>query len=405
MAKASLHDLEYTFESNYLENGNVDAINGIVRDVSVITSGVTARGHNLQVDMKCLEQMNELAQKMGKVPVKTNHRTGVDAVNGYLTNFAIKDGKLKADWHLLKSHKEFNHLLEMSEVMAGSFGLSAAFMGRSVDSKGREIFDEEVSPGKSVKYVNEGGKKIQLSTAEKQFARCSELISVDVVATAAANPDGLFESKVDIQEKKNMATETKTTEQKLEELMTAFAASQEQVNSLSATLTQLVEFATSEDDEDEEEDEDEDEEDEDEKPSKKKGADNEYSTVADAITYLEEKVARQIASEEDAKLSHAFSVIEEKVIALTELNAALVAENQALFLSVKEGNGQAALPGRESANRLFNAGSNQDEWEARVTELEAEGKSKTDAIRFAIAEDSKNGFYTKHQARVGLIRL
>jgi hypothetical protein len=144
----------------------VDALNGVIHGVAVITSGVKARGHDLEVDAKTLNQIKECAEKLGTVPVKWNHRTGADAVNGYLDNFRIEDAKLLGDWHLLKSHDRYAQAIEMAERMPGNVGLSAAFMGE----------DE----------MENGQKK----------ARCSELISVDLVANPAANPSGLFEAKL-----------------------------------------------------------------------------------------------------------------------------------------------------------------------------------------------------------------
>jgi hypothetical protein len=144
----------------------VDALNGVIHGVAVITSGVKARGHDLEVDAKTLNQIKECAEKLGTVPVKWNHRTGADAVNGYLDNFRIEDAKLLGDWHLLKSHDRFAQAIEMAERMPANVGLSAAFMGE----------DE----------MENGQKK----------ARCSELISVDLVANPAANPSGLFEAKL-----------------------------------------------------------------------------------------------------------------------------------------------------------------------------------------------------------------
>lgn len=144
----------------------VDATNGVIHGVAVITSGVKARGHDLEVDAKTLHQIKECAEKLGTVPVKWNHRTGADAVNGYLDNFRIEGEKLLGDWHLLKSHDRFSQAIEMAERMPANVGLSAAFMG-----------EDEM----------EGGVK---------KARCSELISVDLVANPAANPSGLFEAKL-----------------------------------------------------------------------------------------------------------------------------------------------------------------------------------------------------------------
>jgi len=153
-----------------LSGVQVDRSNGIIRGVSVITAGITARGHDLEVDMTTLRQIKECAEKMGTVPTKWNHKTGADAVNGYLKNFQIDGNQLRADWHLLKSHSQYDQALELAERMPKNVGLSAAFLG-----------DDEP--------IEKEGKKLMA-------ARCDSLISVDLVATPAANPSGLLEAKL-----------------------------------------------------------------------------------------------------------------------------------------------------------------------------------------------------------------
>jgi len=155
--------------------GEVDRKAGVIRGVSVLTAGA-ARGHDLEVDQVTLSQMHECAADMVSVPVKWNHKSGADAVAGYLRNFRVDGPKLKADWYLLRSHPQFEQAMEMAERMPGNVGLSAAFLG---DDETRKV-------GKDA----------------KKFARCSELLSVDLVAQPAANPDGLFEAKLP-EEKRN----------------------------------------------------------------------------------------------------------------------------------------------------------------------------------------------------------
>ena len=145
--------------------GKVDTLSGVIHGVSVITGGISARGHDLEVDSKTLEQLHECASKMGKVPVKWNHRSGADAVCGYINNFHIEGNRLLGDWHLLKSHAQYEQAIELAERMPECIGLSAAFMGE----------DEKLADGKTA-------------------ARCKELISIDVVASPAANPNGLLEA-------------------------------------------------------------------------------------------------------------------------------------------------------------------------------------------------------------------
>ena len=143
----------------------VDRANGIIREVGLITSGVKARGHELHVDDTTLAQMLSCANTRGKVPVKLNHPSAIENVCGYVTNFAIKGGKLVGDWHLLKSHEEYETMLERAERMPECFGMSAAFMG-----------EEETAGG-------------------RRLARCEELIAFDCVAQPAAMPSGLFAAK------------------------------------------------------------------------------------------------------------------------------------------------------------------------------------------------------------------
>jgi uncharacterized protein YjiS (DUF1127 family) len=144
--------------------GNVDKINGVVHGVSLITGGIKARGHDLYVDDITLQQLFECAQRMGQVPVKWNHKTGADAVNGFVTNFWIDGNKVRGDWHLLKEHSQYKQALELADRMPQNIGLSAAF-----------VPPERLAPG-------DNGK-----------ARCEELVSVDLVAQPAANPDGLLD--------------------------------------------------------------------------------------------------------------------------------------------------------------------------------------------------------------------
>lgn len=208
----------------------VDSINGVIHGVAIITSGVKARGHDLEVDLKTLEQIKECACKMGTVPVKWNHRTGADAVNGYLDNFRIEETKLLGDWHLLKSHDRYAHAIEMAERMPNNVGLSAAFMG-----------EDEMMEG-------------------KKFARASEVISVDLVANPAANPDGLFSAifddtkelaSVDIASQgrmdNNNTEQTASPEPSLQDVMAMLQGISERIEAQDQTIASLQETAGQED--------------------------------------------------------------------------------------------------------------------------------------------------------------
>ena len=159
-----------TFEATPCTLESVDKINAIIRGVSVITSGIVARGHDLEVDEQTMQEMKTCGETRGRCPVKVDHKSGAGAVCGYLSEFRIAGNKLKADWHLLQTHPQKDQILETAERMPEGVGLSTAFIGSD---------------------------KPERTKSGKLAARCKELISVDYVALPAANPDGLFSVKVD----------------------------------------------------------------------------------------------------------------------------------------------------------------------------------------------------------------
>lgn len=145
----------------------VDAASGIIRRVAVITQG-PALGHGVMVDRTTLAQVKTCAESYrGGLKVKINHGSGVDAIVGYLTGFALDGDKLVADLHLLATAPARAYVLELAERIPDTFGLSIAFSGVS----------EEI-----------GGAR---------YARCSEIYSADLVSEPAANPSGLFSRRFD----------------------------------------------------------------------------------------------------------------------------------------------------------------------------------------------------------------
>ncbi len=143
----------------------IDDVNGVIRGVSVITTG-DARGHGLEVDGVTIDQMLKCAtDKGGQIGVKVDHKSGAGNIVGFLSNFRREARKLSADFFLLEAHPQRDQILETARRMPRGVGLSASF----------------VSPERG-----EVGK-----------ARCTELISVDWVTLPAANPDGLFSARRD----------------------------------------------------------------------------------------------------------------------------------------------------------------------------------------------------------------
>lgn len=146
----------------------IDAEAGIIKGVSVITSGVEAIGHKISIDDTTLAQLKQCADAFeGGIRVKMDHQSGVGSIVGVLKNFSIAGNKLIADLHLLKAHEAYAKIIEMASAIPESFGLSVVFSGT-------------------------------FETVDKtSYARCSELYSVDLVDTPAANPNGLFSANVD----------------------------------------------------------------------------------------------------------------------------------------------------------------------------------------------------------------
>lgn len=149
------------FKSNYAAANPIDKA-GIVRGVSVLTAGIEAEGHGVYIDGKTLESVKACADKFGSVKMKADHGSGIFGIAGALSNFRIEGNHLRADMQLMRSHPHFGFLVELISTQAASVGLSIAF------SMTRE------------------------KVGEREYARCEDLYSVDLVNQPAANPSGLF---------------------------------------------------------------------------------------------------------------------------------------------------------------------------------------------------------------------
>lgn len=376
----------YLFESA-ASSASVDAAKGIIYGVSLITSGITAKGHDLEVDDTTLEQMLSCAEKKKKIPVKWNHKTGADAISGYIKNFRIEGRKLVGDWHLLKSHERYQHALELATEMPECLGLSTSFRGK----------DEEIG--------------------ERKFARCSDLVSADLVASPAANPNGFFETGSGLVDSsgKNMADKPNSTGAALEsqeknfsmaDVMAGIAALNTSVQGLGERMTQFEAFqedllaGLEEGEEHEFEEADEDEE----------GL-IDFSNGAEALQYLSEKLAGIEDAKERAQIERAFAAYDEKVETLLELNEQLALENQAMAEALKEFQEDTGREVRFSAGadggyehslaERHESGRKLTEFEAAVAVHVKAGKAETDAINLARKENY--GRYQKHLQEIGVL--
>ena len=391
-----------------LVGADVGKEEGVIKGVSIITSGVQAKGHDLEVDQTTLNQMLSCATKKGKVKVKWNHRTGADAINGNLRNFRLEDGKLKGDWHLLKSHPSYNHALELAAEMPEEVGLSASFGGLSELGDGTKI--HEADEQTKHQYIIKGMERLPVPEG-RRFARCSHLVSVDLVADPAANPGGLFEAKVDTPQKgmadnNNQDGGAANHEFTMGDVMAGIQALQQGFNQLAERTAQLEEFATdlSEAGQELEAHEQDDAGD---------GSDQQFGSMEQAVHYLETRLKQVGDEREQAESEHAFAVLEDRLNGLLQLNTQLTAENKVLAEAISEftshtgnvvefsagadGEGYQAHVTLASEAKL----APRTEFESRCRVLEGEGKSDTDAIMFAVKENPAR--YTKHLQAIGVM--
>ncbi len=164
----------------------IDKKSGVIHGISIITQG-EAKGHDIEIDHKTLEQIKEcsLNYKSG-LKVKLDHQTGVTSIIGLVKNFSIVNDKLVGDLYIIQSHPMAGFVMDLIESQPDTVGFSVHFSGVNQEVDG------------------------------KNYARCDEIYSCDLVCEPAANPSGTFERK-DITEKENeMKKEIKKIENQFE---------------------------------------------------------------------------------------------------------------------------------------------------------------------------------------------
>lgn len=191
----------------------------VIEGVSIISIG-EAKGHGLFVDEQTLIEVKECAEQYkGGVKVNLDHGAGIKDIVGFVNNFRIVGTQLLGDLNLLSTSPMKEYILEISEKLPDTFGISISFSGPT-----RE----------------EGGLR---------FASCSELYSADLVQTPAANETGLFsafnftekpvdKNHIEMQEEPTAAEEPKKEEGETEITIMELA------KRLSALETSLAEFKT-----------------------------------------------------------------------------------------------------------------------------------------------------------------
>lgn len=404
-------------------SGRVDPESAVIKGVAVITGGVTAKGHNLEVDEKTVDQIISCGKAAGKVQVKYNHKSGVEAIGGYLTNFRREGEKGVADWYLLKTHEETAKTLEKAQAMPGCFGLSASFAG---PEKGERI-------------------------GKKNYARCTELVSVDCVPNPAANPTGLFSAKehetVDNTGRNQMPKETAPVQEPTmaevmeainglkthvdsrfqeiegrfesqepltaEELEAALKLSDDEIaaqfdgatrEQVQATLDHVLANADTETETETEP-----------APASTEAVAALAREFRGKIHDLASKIGATTEQQEQAEVLQQFEVIEQKYDALVELCEQKDLQIASLQRIVRSTPGRAASPGAESV-RMFSTnedGTERTEFEtlcsAKVVELSAKDPKagpntiKAQALRLVKKENPRA--FSEHQAARGIVEL
>lgn len=181
-----------------LDTPSVDAENGIIRAVSLMSAG-EAKGHfddkgrQVIVDETTLEQIFKQCKKMGSVKVKADHGSGVFEIVGWADNFALTGEKVLADVHLYESEPNRPRLLEIAEKNPTHMGISMEFTG-----------------------VDKARGTVCLS-------RCDEVIAAAIVDDPAANSSLFSAIPPEPETTENMEPETTPgTPDKYEELSKRF---------------------------------------------------------------------------------------------------------------------------------------------------------------------------------------
>ena len=163
-------------------------------NVSILTIG-EAKGHNLLIDQKSLEQALEVAQSMKRIKVTMGHGAEVSGILGYIDGFRIDGERLMGDLTLFNTN-EAQFVQHLAQVLPEGFGLSLTFSG----------VPEEV--------------------AGNRFARVTEIYDISVVSNPASNPAGMFSAFTAVDMKKLQMNEA-PVEVKKEEVAPAVVAAAE----------------------------------------------------------------------------------------------------------------------------------------------------------------------------------
>lgn len=177
-------------------DSRVDAENGILRGVRVITKGEVAThsflGEPLIVDDQTIAEIVAAAATFPDgVPVKLAHGTDIEELIGAVKDIVADGDCARGDMYLLKSHESYATIIEMAETMPSNFGISISFQNAPEGIKGNDM--EPDGDGDDEENAAAGINPQYQDDIVAYACRVAELYSCDLVANPSANPS-LFQT-------------------------------------------------------------------------------------------------------------------------------------------------------------------------------------------------------------------
>jgi len=432
---------EIRFHNNQLLTGNtgtIDEQGGVIRGASLIQKG-EAEGHGLLVDDHLLSQIQASGKEKGKVPINLDHGSGITSTCGFISGFRIDGDKLRGDIHLLKSHPEYPVILERAARMPDCFGLSTAFLpeeryGKVGEAVGGGKYAARCGELKSVDLVcrpaanaglfsvpeevdssrksmaKETKKETKFAEGDPEPTMQDVLAAIQEIGQRQVEQDQFNQQIVDHLQGGTQGEEEGPTLQQLVDMDDAELAShgltREEVDAAVAEVLAAMEGG----------------EHESTSPGEGEGelvgagaetagagapagmtgisgeaaGGTNLASLKKEIQQLKNKQKIvELTSKREAEEVQ-FAEIEQKILVLADqrdkaiaLAEKLEAENDALRMAVRTGTRPVKAGAGEDGMRMFGANENGQlhEFQVRVKQLEAEGKSPGQAIELAVKEN------------------
>lgn len=214
-------------------------------NVSILTIG-EAKGHNLLIDQKSLEQALEVANSMKRIKVTMGHGAPVTGILGYIDKFRIEGERLIGDMTLFNTN-EAQFVQHLAQVLPEGFGLSLTFSGVPEQIAGDrfarilEIFDCSIvsepaanSAGLFSAFTAVDMKKLQMNEASVEVNKeeIAPVVVAEVAAPAVESP--VVEVKAELAEKPADKPEEKMAEPTLTDVVGMLTALSEKMDSMIA---------------------------------------------------------------------------------------------------------------------------------------------------------------------------